>query len=115
MLHSFNDAKAKDNTDAVLRDLRQPRHLPRRLARRDRPPGALGDEAARDARQTTSGSSTTRARDFSLANDLAAKNPAKLKEMQALFMKEAEKNAVLPIDDRAMERLNPAARRHGPT
>ena len=29
------------------------------------------------------------ANDFSLANDLAAKNPAKLKEMQALFMKEA--------------------------
>ena len=42
--------------------------------------------------------------DFSLTLDLAAKNPQKLKEMQALFMKEAEKNHVLPVDDRLFER-----------
>ena len=42
--------------------------------------------------------------DFSLANDLAAKNPKKLAEMQTLFMKEAEKHHVLPIDDRLFER-----------
>ncbi len=46
--------------------------------------------------------------DFSLVNDLAAKNPGKLKEMQALFMKEAVKNHVLPIDDRGLERVNAA-------
>lgn len=46
--------------------------------------------------------------DFSLANDLAAKNPAKLKELQALFMKEAVKYRVLPLDDRLIERVNPA-------
>ncbi|NTU65019.1 MAG: sulfatase-like hydrolase/transferase, partial [Chloroflexi bacterium] len=46
--------------------------------------------------------------DFSLSNDLAAKNPKKLAEMQALFMKEAEENHVLPIDDRVMERLSAA-------
>ena len=46
--------------------------------------------------------------DFSQANDLAASNPAKLKEMQALFMKEAEKYRVLPIDDRSIERLDAA-------
>jgi arylsulfatase A-like enzyme len=45
--------------------------------------------------------------DFSLANDLAAQNPAKLAEMQALFLKEAAKYHVLPIDDRGIERLNP--------
>jgi len=44
--------------------------------------------------------------DFSLASDLAAKNPAKLAEMQALFMKEASKYHVLPIDDRVLERTN---------
>ncbi len=43
--------------------------------------------------------------DFSLANDLSAQNPEKLKELQDLFMKEAEKNHVLPIDDRTMERI----------
>ena len=46
--------------------------------------------------------------DFSLANDLAAKNPTKLKELQALFMKEAVKYQVLPLDDRTLERLNAA-------
>jgi len=46
--------------------------------------------------------------DFSLVNDLAAANPAKLKEMQALFIEEAIKNRVLPLDDRTLERLNPA-------
>lgn len=44
--------------------------------------------------------------DFSLSNNLAASNPAKLKELQALFMAEAEKYHVLPIDDRLMERTN---------
>jgi len=46
--------------------------------------------------------------DFSLANDLASSNPTKLKEMQDLFLQEAIKNHVLPIDDRGVERLNPA-------
>ncbi len=46
--------------------------------------------------------------DFSSANDLAAKNPEKLKELQELFLKEAVKNQVLPLDDRVLERLNAA-------
>ena len=46
--------------------------------------------------------------DFSLTKNLAAEQPAKLKEMQALFMTEAEKYHVLPIDDRTIERTNPA-------
>jgi arylsulfatase A-like enzyme len=47
--------------------------------------------------------------DFSLANDLAAKNPKKLAEMQALFLTEAAKNGALPMDDRVFERLDPKA------
>jgi len=46
--------------------------------------------------------------DFSLANDLAKQNPAKLGEMQELFLKEAVKYSVLPIDDRVFERINAA-------
>ena len=46
--------------------------------------------------------------DFSLANNLATSYPVKLKELQALFVKEAEKNHVLPIDDRVQERFNAA-------
>jgi len=48
------------------------------------------------------------AEDFSQANDLARKHPEKLKELQAVFMKEAVRNNVLPIDDRRVERFNPA-------
>src|SRR4029453_13089622 len=39
------------------------------------------------------------AEDFSQYNDLAAKEPAKLKEMQALFLTEAAKYQVLPLDN----------------
>jgi arylsulfatase len=46
--------------------------------------------------------------DFSQANDLAATNPAKLKELQDLFMEEAIKYSVLPLDDRVFERFNAA-------
>jgi arylsulfatase len=46
--------------------------------------------------------------DFSQANNLAAKNPEKLKELQAVFDKEGVRNHVFPIDDRRSERFNPA-------
>jgi arylsulfatase len=42
--------------------------------------------------------------DFSLTDDLAAKHPDRLAQLQALFMQEAEKHHVLPIDDRVFER-----------
>jgi arylsulfatase A-like enzyme len=45
--------------------------------------------------------------DFSLTRNLAAEQPEKLKEMQALFMEEAERYHVLPLDDRTIERTNP--------
>jgi arylsulfatase len=44
--------------------------------------------------------------DFSQSTNLAAKYPDKLKELQALFLKEAVKYHVLPLDDRKLERLN---------
>ena len=46
--------------------------------------------------------------DFSLANNLAEQNSQRLKKLRALFLKEAEKYHVLPIDDRVIERTNPA-------
>jgi len=48
------------------------------------------------------------AEDFSQANDVAAEYPDKLKEMQALFLDEAVKYNVLPLDDRSSERFNAA-------
>ncbi len=45
--------------------------------------------------------------DFSQANNLAEKNPEKLKELQEAFNQEAIKNHVFPIDDRRSERFDP--------
>jgi len=42
--------------------------------------------------------------DFSENNDLAAQNPDKLKELQGLFMQEAKKYQVLPLDNSWLER-----------
>ena len=47
--------------------------------------------------------------DFSLSTNIASQNPEKLKELQALFMKEAEKHHVLPIDDRLLVRTDAKA------
>ncbi len=44
--------------------------------------------------------------DFSQANDLAAANPQKLRELQDLWWAEAAKYNVLPLDWRATERFN---------
>jgi arylsulfatase A-like enzyme len=46
--------------------------------------------------------------DFSLINNVAAKEPERLKAMQDEFMRVASINHVLPIDDRTVERFNPA-------
>jgi arylsulfatase len=48
--------------------------------------------------------------DFSQADDLAAKEPEKLKELQAKFLEEAKKYDVLPLDPRMAERLDPRNR-----
>ena len=45
--------------------------------------------------------------DFSLANDLAATHPEKVEALKALFLTEAEKYNVLPLDDRVFERFTP--------
>ncbi len=46
--------------------------------------------------------------DFSQAKNIAAENPGKLEELKKKFMDEAVKYNVLPIDDRGIERLDPA-------
>src|SRR5262245_54268429 len=50
------------------------------------------------------------ANDFSEANNLAAQQPAKLKELQDVFWLEARKHDVLPLDDRFAERGDPSLR-----
>lgn len=108
MLYSFNDAKAADRRTTQYFEI-----FGNRAVYHD---GWLAGTIHRAAwelkprvplAQDTWELYDTRA-DFSLANDLAARNPDKLKELQALFMQEAEKYRVLPIDDRGIERANPA-------
>jgi arylsulfatase A-like enzyme len=51
--------------------------------------------------------------DFSEADNLAAKNPEKLKQLQALFVEEAKKYDVFPLDPRFSERIDPRNRTAG--
>jgi len=44
--------------------------------------------------------------DWSQSHDLAAEMPEKLAELQKLFLEEAHKHNVLPLDDRRVERFN---------
>ncbi|MCU0417458.1 MAG: arylsulfatase [Cytophagaceae bacterium] len=48
------------------------------------------------------------AEDFSMSTNVADKYPEKLKELQELFKEEAIKFHVFPLDDRSLERLDPA-------
>ena len=45
--------------------------------------------------------------DWTQANDLSKENPDKLHELQRLWLIEAVKYNVLPLDDRQIERINP--------
>ncbi len=48
--------------------------------------------------------------DFSQADNLAARHPEKLKELQARFLEEARKYDVFPLDPRFSERFDPRMR-----
>ena len=97
--------RARVPRDAVLRDVRQPRHLPPGLDRlhatrhpvghgRDVPP--LDDDVWELYGPD----------DWTQAHDLATEMPEKLRELQRLFLIEAVRYNVLPIDDRRVERFN---------
>jgi arylsulfatase len=108
LAYTFNDAKAKDRHLTQYFEIGGNRaiyHAGWLAGTVHRAPWEPKPRAALD--QDTWQLYDTR-NDFSLANDLAAKNPQKLKEMQARFMKEAVKYSVLPIDDRSIERFNAA-------
>jgi len=45
--------------------------------------------------------------DWTQSNNLAGENPRRLHEMQQLFLIEAGKYSILPLDDRRIERFNP--------
>ena len=108
MLYSFNDAQAKDRHTNQYFEIFGNRAIYNdgwfagtiHRAAWEREPRATLENDTWELYDTRS--------DFSLANDLAKQNPDKLKEMQGLFMTEAVKYSVLPIDDRVFERVNAA-------
>ena len=87
----------------------QPRDIPRGLDRCDYSPcPALGYGTGQDAQshqRGIRGNSYNIAEDYSENNDLAASNPSKLKELQALFLTEAAKYNVFPMDNSLQSRL----------
>ena len=108
MLYSFNDAKAKDRHLTQYFEIVGNRAIYHDGWLAGTIHKAPWEQKPRAALENDTWELYDTRADFSLANDLAKKNPEKLKEMQDRFMKEAEKYYVLPIDDRSIERLNPA-------
>ena len=84
----------------VLRVPRQPRHLPPGLDRGDQAPHAweLTDTAVAFDDDVWELYDTTS--DWTQANDLAKQRPEKLHDLQRLFLIEATKYNVFPLDDR---------------
>jgi arylsulfatase len=109
LVYSFDDAKAKERRTTQYFEIAGNRGIyhdgwfARTIHRAPweaKPRRTLEDNSAWELYDTRS--------DFSLANDLAASNPRKLAELQALYLQQAEKYHVLPMDDRVFERLDGA-------
>ena len=108
MLYSFSDARAKDRRQTQYFEIFGNRAIYHDGWLAGTVHKAPWEPKPRTALENDTWELYDTRSDFSLANDLAKKDPAKLKEMQELFLKEAEKHTVLPIDDRSIERVNPA-------
>ena len=109
LVYTFNDAKAKErHTTQYFEDVRQPGDLPRWLAGSHTSTGLPGNTTKQKPLESDVWDLYDVGKDFSLTNNLASEQPERLKKLQALFMKEAEKYHALPIDDRVIARVNPA-------
>ena len=107
MLPTFNDAKAPERHLTQYFEIFGNRaHLQQRLARRHRAPRRMGGRSPAPRSTTTRGSSTTRGTTSAWRTTSRRRIRPSSKEMQALFLKEAVKYRVLPIDDRTLERTN---------
>lgn len=107
-LYTFNDARAKDRHLVQYFEIAGNRGIYRDGWFAGTVHKAVWEDAPRASLEKDRWELYNTRTDFSLANDLAAKYPDKLKEMQDLFMTEAVKYRVLPIDDRIQERMNAA-------
>jgi arylsulfatase A-like enzyme len=109
MAYSFNDAQALDRHETQYFEMAGNRgiyHKGWTAVTRHRTPWLTGadkllafDDDVWELYDTT--------KDWSQAKDLAKENPKKLHELQRLWLIEAVKYNVLPLDDRFAERANP--------
>ena len=113
MLYSFNDAEAPERHDLQYFEMFGNRgiyHKGWSAVTKHKTPWVMvgGDMPAfdDDVWELYDGS-----KDYSQAHNLAADNPEMLAKLQRLWLIEATKYNVLPLDDRSAERLEPTSRR----
>ena len=111
MLYSFNDASAPERHETQYFEMFCNRGIYHRgwsAVTKHRTPWALGGQVMPafddDVWELYDGNS-----DWTQSNDLSKENPEKLHELQRLWLIEAVKYNVLPLDDRQIERINPTS------
>ena len=106
LLHTFNDAKAKSRHTTQYFEYGGNRAIYHDGWYATTLHKAFWEAAPRATFENDTWELYNADEDFSLTNDLAAKYPEKVEALKALFMTEAVKYNVLPLDDRVLERFN---------
>jgi arylsulfatase len=109
MLYSFNDAKAADQHETQYFEMFGNRgiyHKGWTAVTRHKTPWLLVGEKT-PALDDDVWELYDTSKDWTQANNLAKQMPEKLRELQRLWLIEAARYNVLPLDDRVAERLNP--------
>ena len=106
LLHTFNDAKAKSRHTTQYFEYGGNRGIYHDGWYATTLHKAFWEAAPRATFENDTWELYNAEEDFSLTNDLAAKYPEKVEALKALFLTEAVKYNVLPLDDRVLERFN---------
>jgi arylsulfatase len=109
MLYTFNDAKAAERRETQYFEMFGNRgiyHKGWTAVTRHKTPWLLVGETV-PAFDDDNWELYDTTKDWSQANNLAKQNPEKLHHLQRLWLIEATRYNVLPLDDRVAERLNP--------
>jgi arylsulfatase A-like enzyme len=109
MLYAFNEAKAAEQHEVQYFEMFGNRGIYHKgwtaVTKHRTPWAALDTKAPAFDDDVWELYDTTR--DWSQSKDLSRENPQKLHELQRLWLIEATRYKVLPLDDRMMEKMNP--------
>ncbi len=107
MAYSFEDRQGgRAPRNAVLRDVRQSRHLSQGLDRGNAAPHALAHDGNGPPFDDDVWELYDTNKDWSQAHDLSKADAGQTSRASALWLIEATRNNVLPMDDRTAERIN---------